>query len=522
MMRQSRNIRSEIAVALVAVVMLGFALVFAVLLAISSNEPSATGTPLAENLTANTQQGSPVVTRTLIPRATEDPNITTQRVQTAQAILTQTRSAPENAPTQTFFIFVSAIPVTGSPTAEDIQATSEVEPTTASTDEASAIPATSSEATEVVQETPEIEPTTVAQVATTIAPTEESIAQRATATSTFTATRRPSATPTPTATFTATTEVADTSAPDATATRRTAATRTPAASVTNAPTNTATATKTNTPTVTPSPTPTKTNTPTSTFTPSNTPTFTPTKTNTPTPTATFTPTNTPTFTPTRTPTATFTPSNTPTPTKIPTALQSILPTTTPLNGEVFVPTRTPAVCGKPAGWSEYVVQPGNTLFSIAIAVGSTVPELRDVNCLANENRITGGDVLFVPRAPDRPVATSAPAGVTPGRVINAVGCTDAQVRITSPLPFQPVRGTITLQGSANVPNFWYYKLEVRPDFATVYNFYSDSHTPVINGSLGAIDTDVFDNGMHWIKLSVVNTGGGIAATATCDIPVIFE
>jgi len=378
--------------------------------------------------------------------------------------------------------------------------------------------------------------------------TETQIAALATttpsATFTPTATDTPSLTPTPTLTHT----VTDTPTPTATHT----ATDTPTPTATHTATDTLTPTATDTPTFTPTATATETPTripssiPTATFTPiatatptettaateisraasadstlrplptkSLTPTRPPTATPTETPTATAS--NTATATPTETPSPTITPSNTPTRTDL-----GILPTPppspTPLPPEL--PTRTPSRCIQPNGWEHYIVQSGNTLFAIALATESTVDELRHVNCIDDIDDIAANDVLFVPRAPQLPVSTSVPSGVRPG--LTSIGCTDSRTQITSPIPLQRLSDVFAVFGTAQRENFWYYKIEIRPDWSDTYNFFSDSQSQVTNGLIGQVNADIFDGGLHWLRLTVVDLTGNIPPGSVCEIPVIFE
>jgi LysM repeat protein len=95
------------------------------------------------------------------------------------------------------------------------------------------------------------------------------------------------------------------------------------------------------------------------------------------------PTATPTPTPTRTPTATATTSPTPEATPSPTPT----PTPTP------IPTPTP----EPPPFTEYEVQAGDTLSSIAQAFGTTVDELVRINGLESADVIISvGQELLVP------------------------------------------------------------------------------------------------------------------------------
>ncbi|MGJ3240533.1 MAG: LysM peptidoglycan-binding domain-containing protein [Anaerolineae bacterium] len=340
-------------------------------------------------------------------------------------------------------------------------------------------------------------------------------------------TEQPTDTPEPSATHTE--QPTDTPEPTATHTEQLTDTPEPSATHTEQPTDTPepTATHTEQPTDTPEPTATHTEQPTDTPEPSATHTEQPTDTPEPTATHTERPTDTPepSATYTERPTATTRPNNTLRPTATSTSSNVFLgiiptlppsPTVAPLDD----PTRTPASCQLPRGWTTYTVQSGDTVFAISLVTNSTVDELRFINCLDDVDNITTGDVLFVPIAPVRPVATIVPSGIRQGLV--SVGCSSPNTQITSPVTAQRVSGTFNVIGTATRSDFQYYKIEVRPDFADIYNFYSDSRTQVSNGVLGQINADLFGAGLHWIRLSVVDLRASIAPDAICEIPVIFE
>ncbi len=269
--------------------------------------------------------------------------------------------------------------------------------------------------------------------------------------------------------------------------------------------------------------------------PSNTPTTTETRTSSPAPTETRTPSPAPTETrtPSPAPTETRTPSPAPTETRTPSPAPTETRTPSPASTETRTPspasteTRTPTAlpCTQPIGWASYTVARGNTLFSIARAVGSTVSELRTVNCLANADNIQTGDVLFVPQLPNGPVRTGVPVlpeSEAAVRALVKVGCGVAASDIVSPGPGERISGLFTLRGTGALEgaDFQFYRLEVRPDYTNTYNFYARSETPVFNGVLGEINSDIFDDGLYWVRLTVVdNTGNFIEP---CEVPVIFE
>ncbi|PWH16926.1 MAG: hypothetical protein DDG60_03260 [Anaerolineae bacterium] len=64
-----------------------------------------------------------------------------------------------------------------------------------------------------------------------------------------------------------------------------------------------------------------------------------------------------------------------------------------------LPTITPIPCGAPPGWINYLVQPGDTLFSISQKFRVSVTELQRANCLGSSTFIQAGKVLKVPNVP---------------------------------------------------------------------------------------------------------------------------
>ena len=163
------------------------------------------------------------------------------------------------------------------------------------------------------------------------------------------------------------------------------------------------------------------------------------------------------------------------------------------------------------------------MFSIALATGSTVGALRDANCLLNVDDIITGDRLYVPRLPDGVVVTGVP-GYTPlppeiAANLTPIGCSDSDARIDAPYAGQTVSEIFTVFGTASLDNFGYYKIEVRPAYSDVYNFYARYDLPVTGGALAQINTSLSENGLHWIRLTVVDNTGNFPEP--CAIPVIF-
>jgi LysM repeat protein len=67
-----------------------------------------------------------------------------------------------------------------------------------------------------------------------------------------------------------------------------------------------------------------------------------------------------------------------------------------------VPTVTVIPCGPPAGWvKNYIVQPGDTLFRIALSYNITYPQLQRANCMGSSTTIYTGQRLWTPNIPTR-------------------------------------------------------------------------------------------------------------------------
>lgn len=94
------------------------------------------------------------------------------------------------------------------------------------------------------------------------------------------------------------------------------------------------------------------------------------------------------------------------PTSVPTPTATIRPSRTPTG------TAVTTECIPPEGWVEYTVQPGDTLFNIALATGSTVEEVRQANCM--ESNVLSVGALWVAQLP--PTATPTPTDTPPPTV----------------------------------------------------------------------------------------------------------
>ena len=99
-------------------------------------------------------------------------------------------------------------------------------------------------------------------------------------------------------------------------------------------------------------------------------------------------------------------------------------------------------------------------------------------------------------------------------------CVAPGVRIIAPEPGEIETGTFALVGAAALPASGSYRIDVRPDTATAYTAYSRSDQTVVGGVLAEINSDLFGDGLHWLRLTVLDRGG--TAVQSCAIPVFFR
>jgi LysM repeat protein len=113
-----------------------------------------------------------------------------------------------------------------------------------------------------------------------------------------------------------------------------------------------------------------------------------------------------------------------------------------------VPTVTVIPCGPPAGWvKNYIVQPGDTLFRIALSYNITYPQLQRANCMGSSTIIYIGQRLWVPNIPTRtpiPGVTIIPtfptATQTPLPTVTTAPPTDTELppaTVTQETPITP-------------------------------------------------------------------------------------
>lgn len=98
-----------------------------------------------------------------------------------------------------------------------------------------------------------------------------------------------------------------------------------------------------------------------------------------------------------------------------------------------------------------------------------------------------------------PVTQSVPSGMS--------GCIPDQIMITAPEPGEPVSGTVEITGTANVPNFGFFKYEIAPMGTQNWATISAEREPKVNEILGSWNTSSLTNGDYFLRLVVTDNVG---------------
>jgi hypothetical protein len=119
--------------------------------------------------------------------------------------------------------------------------------------------------------------------------------------------------------------------------------------------------------------------------------------------------------------------------------------------------------------------------------------------------------------PLQPVGTIGPG--TPGSTptLQTTGCIPGQIGITFPKPGDQIQGQITLLGSANIPNFGFYKYEFKPIGSDNWAAIVANNKVVLNSTLGNWDTTAVATGDYLLRLVVTDNQGN--ELPACIVPI---
>jgi hypothetical protein len=110
-----------------------------------------------------------------------------------------------------------------------------------------------------------------------------------------------------------------------------------------------------------------------------------------------------------------------------------------------------------------------------------------------------------------PVGTAPAGGIvvlgTPLVQSGMKGCVKDRIMLTAPGSGDEIKGTVELLGTADVPNFGFYKYEFSTAGTNNWTTISAGDKPVKNKSLGSWDTATLTNGDYFLQLVIIDNVG---------------
>jgi len=118
-----------------------------------------------------------------------------------------------------------------------------------------------------------------------------------------------------------------------------------------------------------------------------------------------------------------------------------------------------------------------------------------------------------------PGLLSGGGSLTPGSTPTArsTGCIPGQIMITSPKPGEIVKGQVILLGTADIPNFGFYKYEFSPLGTNAWTTVQADREVKKNVELGPWDTSEVTPGDYDLRLVVIDNQG--FALPPCIVPI---
>lgn len=103
-----------------------------------------------------------------------------------------------------------------------------------------------------------------------------------------------------------------------------------------------------------------------------------------------------------------------------------------------------------------------------------------------------------------PVETAASPSLAETLPTVSSGCIPGEIEIVIPQNGEEIRGVVPVVGSANIPNFGFYKFEIKGLGEPAWLTIQAGNVPIANGKLGDWDTSRLSPGEYQLALVVVD------------------
>lgn len=118
---------------------------------------------------------------------------------------------------------------------------------------------------------------------------------------------------------------------------------------------------------------------------------------------------------------------------------------------------------------------------------------------------------------------SGQANPPPQGTLDSSGCTNTNSTLTFPISGDELRGVVEITGTANIPNFAFYKIEyLGSEPGSIWRAISAGTIPITDDLLGTWDTSLVPTGDYRFRLVVTDTAGNAPLPCTVQIRILRE
>ncbi len=160
--------------------------------------------------------------------------------------------------------------------------------------------------------------------------------------------------------------------------------------------------------------------------------------------------------------------------------------------------------------------------TVFVLVSFVAPSMPDANLIATPtlSLLVTATPTIGPGQTETPNSGIPTAVLEQPRATEPSGCIPGQIEITSPQSGQEVSDVVEVLGSASIPGFGFYKLEMKLPDASEWLTLQAGNVPVQAGKLGDWDTSRLSPGEYQLGLVAVDNQARLAPPCVVQVRVI--
>jgi hypothetical protein len=157
-------------------------------------------------------------------------------------------------------------------------------------------------------------------------------------------------------------------------------------------------------------------------------------------------------------------------------------------------------------------------FTLVYIVAPTVPGAIPIPSPTLNLLATATAVL--PLETPNPYAVETPTALPADGQLVGQGCTPGSVAISAPKDGETVSGVVKVEGTADIPDFGFYKYEIARPGDSIWLSLNAGDSPVRDGVLGEWITDMLPEGDYMLRLVVTDNKGQTLPACVIQVRVV--